>query len=827
MIFKRSILTLVALAAAAASVWFYMESGPKSLGIQDVTEVVPDRANAALRVSNLGAFQQQVNAQSAYLDLHPALSWLTEFNVANDSSWFASSEAMIMELADTTWMVISLPSAWNSKEQEGWLVKNLGCNPTGKGRFSLPSQRFGTVANDFFYITDQANAVPPQAKEDQFYRQQFLRSGTCDLSEIRHLSGTAIPLLGTQRSSYVIRDYQLSNQFLLCEEIVEDAVASLKFGPLPADWKKVLPVDLTSFEAVGADIGFDLINEYRKDLEERDELAAYNSLLAELENASGASAEQRFEDWWSGGLARFKSSNRSFLLLGCVDASLARNALSGLPGAERSELAGGTMITLENTELIDHLFQGYLNQQFGAIWVTDQQVVLAEDASALLKLASKVRTGQTIDDEHLVAKALSRNERFIRYAQIEEAATDLLSGTIIPVFPNTKKDPTHYLHSGAPSLDDRLVTRIEVSAAAKPISDIELEWEAQIAGIRPLTIHSVRNHQNNQYYMVAQDENNRVHAIDARGKTMWTYDCQAPIIGDFHTIDLYKNGRVQVMFATSKGLHCLDRRGRTVDGFPVRPNGTISAPLHIADYDNNKNYRFLLGMADGRLLNYKEEGKETNGWKHKKSQGAVVYAQHIKAGNKDYIFVTHEGGKVELLKRNGRSRYDTRLKLPAFDGVPAFRMTSSIKTSTVLIKDKQGSILEASFGNGSAPETALINTADAFDLTDLDGDRLQDLLIVSGNTVEAFTSGKQKIFSRTFDEAVLPELRLYSFSDGKKVGAILPESAEIHLLEIDGSTAAGYPLYGAGPFVIRDLDADGSLELISTDGEGLLVCYQL
>ena len=39
--------------------------------------------------------------------------------------------------------------------------------------------------------------------------------------------------------------------------------------------------------------------------------------------------------------------------------------------------------------------------------------------------------------------------------------------------------------------------------------------------------------------------------------------------GDVHQIDLYKNGKLQLLFNTQSKLHLIDRNGNNVEQFPI------------------------------------------------------------------------------------------------------------------------------------------------------------------------------------------------------------------------------------------------------------------
>lgn len=214
---------------------------------------------------------------------------------------------------------------------------------------------------------------------------------------------------------------------------------------------------------------------------------------------------------------------------------------------------------------------------------------------------------------------------------------------------------------------------------------------------RPAVQHvvgEVRNHRTGKR-MEIHLEGSDLRAMEG-GLQVWSIPLDAPLIGKALEVDLYKNGKFQCAFATERGVHLIDVLGREVSGFPLTPSGGIRAWL-LADYDRNRSYRFLVATASGSLLNYKEEGAKTPGWRHASTGVAIAHLAHVRVGSKDYIFASHEDESVRLLSRSGQDRSTTSVTFPA-DQIPAFRKAGSIESSTLLYVDSEGWVQERTFG---------------------------------------------------------------------------------------------------------------------------------
>ena len=62
----------------------------------------------------------------------------------------------------------------------------------------------------------------------------------------------------------------------------------------------------------------------------------------------------------------------------------------------------------------------------------------------------------------------------------------------------------------------------------------------------------LNNHTNNQKDIAIQDINNNLYLISNQGKIFWKKQLDGNILGKIEQIDMYKNGRLQLVFATSK-----------------------------------------------------------------------------------------------------------------------------------------------------------------------------------------------------------------------------------------------------------------------------------
>lgn len=194
----------------------------------------------------------------------------------------------------------------------------------------------------------------------------------------------------------------------------------------------------------------------------------------------------------------------------------------------------------------------------------------------------------------------------------------------------------------------------EAGAAAKSISGtvtekFSLKLESAVMG-NPQLIEG----NNGSGNVVVQDVGNKLYFISESGKILWTKNVGSAILGKIEEVEI--SGSKLIAFATKDAFHILDRNGKDAKGFPLKFKDKITQPLSVFDYDNNRNYRFVIVQGKEMLL-YDKNGKAVKGFGFNKAKSDIAQSPvHIRMGNKDYIVVAEEGGKLNILSRVGKPR---------------------------------------------------------------------------------------------------------------------------------------------------------------------------
>ncbi|MDN3687093.1 hypothetical protein [Cyclobacterium jeungdonense] len=170
----------------------------------------------------------------------------------------------------------------------------------------------------------------------------------------------------------------------------------------------------------------------------------------------------------------------------------------------------------------------------------------------------------------------------------------------------------------------------------------------------------LQNYNDRSTDFLVQDEDFFIHLLTYEGETIFSQRVPGEIISDVFQIDYYKNGKLQLVFATRDLIYALDRFGNLLPGFPIHfAEGRDIEFLNVLDYDNNKDYRFFVSDQDGNLYLYSREGELFPEWGPKiTNQGRLSSppAHHRIPGLGDFMVAMHANGSLGLYNRRGESK---------------------------------------------------------------------------------------------------------------------------------------------------------------------------
>jgi len=319
--------------------------------------------------------------------------------------------------------------------------------------------------------------------------------------------------------------------------------------------------------------------------------------------------------------------------------------------------------------------------------------------------------------------------------------------------------------------------------------------------------HFVTNHITKAKEIVVQDNNNYLYLISNQGKVIWKKKLTGKILGEIKQVDIYKNGRLQLIFVTDKRLYVLDRNGKEVKPFPKVFRDKITQPLSVFDYDNNKNYRFLI-TQNNELLMYDSKGKIVKGFKYDKSHEIIYSPKHYRIKNKDIITVKTEKG-LKIINRRGKIRIKIKDNIN-FSNSDVFRLNNYLIGTS-----KKGNLVQIDM-NGSV-STRKLNLSNSHKINS----KYNLVSIIDGNKLTNLNKSIDLPFGN------YSEPKIFSYNKRKKFSIFDNQSKKIYLFDDKLNLVESFPIYSISNIDLDNIDKDQNLELILTEDENSIKLYEI
>lgn len=315
------------------------------------------------------------------------------------------------------------------------------------------------------------------------------------------------------------------------------------------------------------------------------------------------------------------------------------------------------------------------------------------------------------------------------------------------------------------------------------------------------------NWRTQQKDVVYQDENFVLHLADTKGNELWSKPIDGAIVGKIKEIDIFKNTRIQMAFATQNKVYLIDKEGKDVKPFPLDFKDIITQELSVFDYDKNGNYRFVI-TQNNALLMFDKNGKTVKGFDVPKTNSKITQPlTHLRIGNKDYLMLQQENGNLNVLDRTGKERIPITSE-EAFSGQNWYlydaKFTSTTKNGALAQINEKG---EVDFQTKNLLERHHI----------VANDRLLVLLSENKLMINEVTI--------KLDYGVYQAPQLFSVQDKSYVGLVDLQSNKVYLFDEFGSLVEGFPVYGESLIDIHFSSLD-EFYMITKGEENSILIYK-
>jgi hypothetical protein len=207
--------------------------------------------------------------------------------------------------------------------------------------------------------------------------------------------------------------------------------------------------------------------------------------------------------------------------------------------------------------------------------------------------------------------------------------------------------------------------------------------------------------------------------------------------------------------------------------------------MTLIDYDNNKNYRILIPMIDGKVYNFKIDGTQTPGWKFPEMKSPIHQAvQFFKLGTKDFLVICDTSGNVIYANRRGESRMDAKLSFTNNTNTIFYKKEKS-NPKTIITTDLIGRIIEI---NAAGKVNKLLlrefSKDHVFLYFDFNGDNRKDYIFIDNNTLFVFNHRNELILKKEFEHRISRQIKGVKMKTQESIRLVLHDLDEQKILFI-------------------------------------------
>lgn len=483
--------------------------------------------------------------------------------------------------------------------------------------------------------------------------------------------------------------------------------------------------------------------------------------------------------------------------------------------------------------LFGRAFSG-INAQYFALY--EKYLVCGDNLPGIKNYLQSLATGKTLANDSIYQvnnKESQPKPNFYLYSRIPKVfrlkdvllkpeVSAMLSGNedIIRTFSTLS---WQFSVSGQ-MIKNRIALKYDPNVKEEPQAMWQMKLEGKLAQ-KPVLVLNHKDLPNRE--VIVCDNQNNLSLINKEGLVLWTINIPGEIMSEIHQIDIYRNNRFQYIFNTKTQLYCIDRMGNNVGKYPVTLKSVASNGVSIAEYGQNKEFRFIVAGEDKKVYVFDRDGRLIPKWNFEGSESLVTSPiQHFDIDGKDYLVVS-DRQNIYFLDRQGK----TREGQPApFDRSANPIYSFNDGSPRLISTDQLGRIHILDFaGQAQIKEVGKFGTAHRFAAADLDGNGSPEYIFADGKKLTIFSTDGKKIGEHSFADMISETPFVCTIGAGiTKIGVVIKGENKVYLLDKNGSVMRGLPLEGDTNFILGKFnDSNAWFNLVVGAQGNMLVNYRI
>lgn len=441
----------------------------------------------------------------------------------------------------------------------------------------------------------------------------------------------------------------------------------------------------------------------------------------------------------------------------------------------------------------------------------DHFFVFTDDLELLQNIIANYQNKTTLSEQTHFKHVKEQLSDEASLMQVTNPSTlkNILSNTIQESlsnsFNNYKSSAIQFIYDSNFAHVNGIIKKAKSRVSANTVSEeLNIKLESDLLNNPQFVV----NHITKQKEIVVQDVNNNLYLISNKGKVLWKKRIKGAVLGEINQIDIYKNGRLQLAFATPNYVYVLDRNGKEVSPFPLKFNDAITQPLSVFDYDKKKNYRLLV-TQNKRVLMYDAKGKSVKGFTFKQANNSIITApQHFRMGSKDYITLKTKN-KLYILDRTGKIRV-TPKTAANFSAEAIYLYNNKFTTTT-----NNGKLITVDTKGNTASQNLKLSK--------------KHHIVTTSKTLVTHGENKLNIRNKTvnLDFGNYSEPKIFYINDKIYVTITDFQSRKVHLYDSQTKSLPNFPVYGNSVMTLDNIDKDAALEFVTKGENNAILLYQI
>lgn len=437
------------------------------------------------------------------------------------------------------------------------------------------------------------------------------------------------------------------------------------------------------------------------------------------------------------------------------------------------------------------LFEPLSSVKCAFAFVFDTYLYIAEEQEAAIWMLHTMREGNTLE-KNTALMAYAREqfpETFSVLKYISPSAQPESIRDFYPAASKNKEETFQGLKHASLSLS-ALEREFKMRWHCSLENEVEesgeqLLWTLKLDTICNMVPQQFVNHISGEQELLVQDEAHALYLINSKGKILWKKQLKEKIRSKIYMVDMFRNGKYQMLFSSDNYLHLIDRNANYIETYPVKTPSKLSSPLCVFDYEESRDYRLFFACTNKKIYNYTIYGIRNERFTPVKTEEEVqVPIQYIKVGASDYLLAVDREGKIYAFSRKG----ELRLQLSNRTLVPCREVfvdvTKSLQSTKLIFADEK---------SGGIHRISLADKKEILDLKEeesilcynfalVDENRNMDLVMAGAESISAYNLNGTRLFE-TKTPIELSELGFYSDQNHTVYYGWSSNSAELYLYE--------------------------------------------